>query len=143
MDMNLSKIQITPLDSNAVTNGKELNYRGVKLLVARAQSTKFLAKFKELSAEHRSNSRVDSIDEKTYEAIMMESMAGTVLVGWQPFVVLDAAEKPVTIEYSDENALNLLRNDPDCRDAVSAFAANIDNYLREGVDSLVGEPAKV
>ncbi len=130
------KIQITPIDEDAVVNGKEHNYLGVKLLVARANNAKFLKKIKFLSEQHRDGGRLKHVSDEKINDIAMKAMAGTVLVGWEPFKVGDEL-----VEFSEENAYNLLKNDSDARESVSGFANNLDNFLVAQEEELLGESA--
>jgi len=54
-------------------------------------------------------------------------MAGTLLVGWEGWR---------GVEYSVENAENLLENDVDCRDFISSFAMKIENFIRKDAEDL-------
>jgi hypothetical protein len=64
----------------------------------------------------------------------MKAMAKHVLVGWSG-IVIDGNE----IEYSEENAYNLLKNDKDAREFISAYSQKVSNYFEEKKESLLGE----
>ncbi len=137
-DMKIEKLQITPIDNNAVLNGSEFNYRGVKMKIARAQNTQFIKLFKELSKDQKVEGKSSSEIAEGYEETTMQTMAKTVVIDWVPFHVKSGGEN-VLVEYSPENAYNLLKNDSDAREAISGFANNINNFLTKESNILLGE----
>jgi len=127
-------IKITPINEEKAEEGTEALYRGIKLKVARSGNDKFAAKFTRLSKPIKSSLEDDSVDSKTLENVMCESLAGTVLVGWSGLVINDQE-----VKYSDKFAIALLKNDRDCRRFIQKFSDDINNYLNAEEDDIKGK----
>ena len=129
------KLMITPIDKDAEQNGVWTEYREVKLLIARANNTKFKTAFRRITQQYEDLSNLP--EEKSAE-LLSEALAEGVLLGWKNFKIYDAnIEKEV--EYSKINAKNLLVNDVDCREFVTDFANQIDNFIIQDRKKLSGE----
>jgi hypothetical protein len=106
----------------------EKEYEGVTLRIAPAGNTDSLRKIRQL-AKARGDAEVD-VDRELQD--ICEALAGTVLVGWEPFEMGDE-----TIEYSDDNAAALLFHDPQCREFVAQVANDIENFrVKDRQDTL-------
>lgn len=119
------KIQITPIAETA-EKGAVAKYRGVDLKIARANNMKFKRIFRELTKPYKELIDKDRLDEDTSRTIYLECLAEAVLIGWRNFYVGEEE-----VPYSTENAIELLRNDPDCLEFVTNFSQDIENYLIE------------
>lgn len=126
------KLKITPIDESKEIEGAQVKYHGVTLKIARAQSDGFVKEFKRLTRDVDFDT-VDFGSNEIAEATM-KAMAKHVLVGWSG-IVIDGNE----IEYSEENAYNLLKNDKDAREFISAYSQKVSNYFEEKKESLLGE----
>lgn len=127
-------IKITPIDDEKAEEGTEALYRGIKLKVARSGNDKFAAKFTKLSKPIKNSLEDDSVDSKTLEKVMCESLAGTVLVGWSNLVI-----NGENVKYTNKLAAALLKNDRDCRRFVQKFSDDINNYLNAEEDDIKGK----
>lgn len=122
-------ISITPIDKDKEEGGSWGNYRNVDLLIARASNTKFTSIFRRLSKPFNKEIERNTISEKDSENILCKSLSKGVLLNWKNFII-DNNE----LEYTEENAESLLRNDPDCRTYVQEFSQDLDNYLTEDLE---------
>ncbi len=129
--MNLT---ITPVDKKSELDGAWGSYRGVDLLIARANNTHFRKVFRRLSKPFSREIEKGSISEDDSENILCGAMADAILVSWENFEMSGA-----TVEYTKDNAKALLVNDPDCRKYVQEFSEDIDNYLKEETEKTAGE----
>jgi hypothetical protein len=127
-------LKITPTNSENEEEGSWGEYRGVKLLVARANNNKFKREFKRLSAPHRRAIQKGKLDEETANSIVVRSAAVGLLRGWKNFIV-DGKE----VEFSLKNAIDLLKSDPDCLDYIQEFADDVDNYIIDEIEDLSKE----
>lgn len=118
-------LQITPIDSNKADGGAVTSYRGVKLKIARSGNDEFAKKFTRLTKPIKNSLEDDSVDPKTLEKVLCDSLAGTILVGWTNLVVENKE-----VKYSVDLAAELLVNDPDCRKFVQKFSDDINNFLK-------------
>lgn len=128
------KLQITPLNTDAAENGAWIEYRGVQLLVARGNNTKFKAAFRRVTKPYQREIDGGTLSEEKSSELLAEALADSVLLGWKGFLQ-DGKE----IEYSKINAKNLLINDPDCREFISDFANDIENFIMEDINKVAGE----
>lgn len=118
--------KITPVDQEAEQEGVWTEYLGVELLIARITNDVYKRAFRRLSKPHQKKIDNRTIDDKTTKDILAKSVAKGLLRDWKGFVI-DGKEIP----YSYENAVQLLKNDPDCLDFVMEFAQDLDNYIVE------------
>lgn len=117
-------IRITPIDDSKVSDGVWTTYRGVKIKVARAGNDNFTKKFTTLLRPIKEDYENDSADPKMLEEVLCKSLANTILVDWKDFQV---SETPVP--FNEKNAIELLKNDPDCRAFVQKFSQTLGNFL--------------
>lgn len=127
-------IRITPIDDAKVNSGTPATYRGVELLIARSGNDAFAKKFTNLLRPIKDDYENDSADPKELEDILCRSLAGTVLVGWKPFKIGDE-----DITYSEQNAIDLLKSDPDCRSFVQKFSQGVSNFLTSEENKIKGK----
>ncbi len=113
----------------------EEDYYGVTLKIARGNNPNFRQKFRALTRPYKRQIEAGTLPDDKSDAILCEAMAGTVLFGWRG-VFPGGEEHP----YSDENAKQLLLNDPDCREFVSQTAGNLAVFLSSEQEDQVKKP---
>lgn len=126
----MSSLRITPI-SNKAEEGAYANYRGVDLLIARANNSRFKAIFRRITKPYKKEIDRDTLDEATSERLLVEAVAESILVGWKNFKV-----NGEEVKYTKDNAKDLLSNDPDCLTFVTEFSKDIDNYIEEDEENL-------
>lgn len=82
--------------------------------------------FKEKLARIRKRERVKDVQSMTDEMVM-EAMAGTVLVGWE------GGDEP----YSEAEAAKTLLEDGDFREVLSKFSQDVNNFLADDYEEEV------
>lgn len=125
-------IKITPVNEKESQEGVWTTYHGVKLKIARSNNERYLKTFLNLSRPHRKAIEKNALDEETSIGIICQSMAEGILVDWEG---LKTAEGEIA--YSVDNAVNLLENDPDCREYVMEYASDMANYLISDKEELL------
>lgn len=117
-------LKITPVGNKADTGAVGV-YRGVKLLIARMNNNRYKAAFRRLVNPYKKELENNTIDDDTSDNILCEALAEGILIGWETKTF------PGEVEYSKDNAKELLLNDADCREFVTDFANDINNYLEQ------------
>lgn len=117
-------LRITPVNEDKQESGTWVNYRGVDLLIARSNNDKFGRAFRRLMKPYKKDFEKDRLDIEVSQKILASALAEGVLLGWKNFVV-----EGKEVQYSKENAIELLIVDRDCRDFVSDFANDLENFL--------------
>jgi len=128
-------MKITPINGNTETEGAEFSYRGIPLLVARANNTEYQKRFRVLSKPYDEEIEKETLDVETSAKILIECCADTILVGWSEFVDCEGKEW----DYDKSNAIEFLTDDKDGYDAVVKFSRDINNYLVTEQKGLVGK----
>lgn len=118
-------MRITPIDDEKVNGGITVNYLGVPLIIARANNDHFKKVFRTLTKPYQRDIDRNTLDNAVAEDLLCKALAQTILVGW------DKSKFPGNIEYSVENAEQLLKNDPDCRIFVTNVSQDAENFYRE------------
>lgn len=116
---------ITPIDEKAVEEGVWVEYMGVPLRIARWGNAKFSKTFRRLSKPYQREIRNNTLDNETSERLVSEAMADAILLDW------DKEKFPGKVEYSKENAIELLRQDEDCREFVRNAASQAETFYRQ------------
>ena len=98
-------------------------YRGVALKIARMNNARYKAIFRRLIRPYQKEVENNTLDDQTSDSILCEALAEGILIGWNKETF------PGKVSYTVENAKDLLLNDPDCREFVTEFANDINNYL--------------
>jgi len=121
---------ITPISKTKETEGVEVSYYGVNLIVARANNTNFKHMFRTLTTPYKYQiENNQSIPEDVSEDIMLKCYSDTILVGWNNFIDPDGN----TVPYSKENAYALLKDDDDVYEFVKNQSSNMDIFLNKEV----------
>ena len=102
----------------------EEDYYGITLIIARANNSNFRQKFRALIRPHKRQIDAGTLPDDKSDSLLCEAMAGTGLIGWRG-TFPDGQEHP----FSEENAADLLKNDPDCRDFVTSTSGNLAVFL--------------
>lgn len=127
-------LKITPIDDTAAA-GKWVKYYGVELCIARSDSERFRSKFLELTAPVQKELDDGNLPESEMEEITCRCMAHGILINWKKFVAeVDGVVSEV--DYSEEKAYEVIKNDNDLRDFVFEYAGDIKNYLLKEEDRL-------
>jgi len=133
----MNTLRITPVDEEAVNNGSWTTYRGVKLKIARSTNQKFKTVFMRLSKPYQRRLATDmttTSDEDSLREILCKALANAILIDWGNFVI-DGKEIP----YTEDNGFSLLMNDEDCRQFVSEYSQNLENFIKEEEDASTGK----
>ncbi|MGE4486371.1 MAG: hypothetical protein AB7C95_00925 [Synergistaceae bacterium] len=116
-------IKITNIDKKSEVDGVWMDYLGVSICVARQNNPAFLDKLKELSAKE-GRRPFHKLPSKKRNEVIKRTIAETIIVGWEGFM-LGGKE----LEYTPENAYQLISNDPECLNAVTTFSMDLENYI--------------
>jgi len=100
------------------------DFFGVTLEIARAHSAAHMAKTRVAADKIRKGRSEIELDAADYRQINAEAIPGTVLVGWEGFII-DGAEVP----FSNENAQSLLEDDDFAYEFVMKHAMDQDQFL--------------
>jgi len=114
------------------------DFFGVKLEIARAHSAAHIAATRVASEKIRGDRAETDLTDADYRQINAQAMPGTVLIGWDGFV-LDGAEVP----YSPESAQSLLEDDDYAYAFVMKHAMNQDQFLNRVVEDAKKKLLKV
>ena len=105
----------------------DLHYLGVTLKVARYGNDSYLKKFKDVCAPYSDKIEAGNLTDDKNKELMCESMACTILVGWEGLVI-----DGETIEFNESNAYSLLLNDEDAMREILLTSKKFENfYLNE------------
>jgi hypothetical protein len=115
-------LKITPVGDKAEL-GSWANYRGVKLKIARLNNTAYRNKLRSLMRPYQKEIDNNTLDDDLSDQLICEALTGTILLDWEKETF------PGKVEYTKDNAIDLLINDIDCRNFVLEFAGDIGNYL--------------
>ncbi len=126
-------LRITPSNPELEEKGVWTKYRDVGLLIARSNNVKYRAKFRKVIEPYQDvEGNINCSEEKSAELLAI-ALADTVLLDW------DKDSFPGKVEFTEENAEDLLTHDEDCRNFVIDFSGKIDNYIQKSEDQIVGE----
>ena len=128
-DIDLSGLKITNANNTVF-----INFKGVLLEIARSNSTEYISKLRRLIKKNQSDIDNGLLTVEEDIAMSCRALAGTVLVGWKEFEY-----NGQTITFSVNNAVNLMVNDPDCRQAVMAAAKDSDRFEKDMEGSTEGK----
>ena len=123
-------MKLTPVNEAAEIEGSELKYRGVTLIVARANNKNFKRMFREALKPYKRELEKKRMEDSVAEDLMIGCLAKTILVGWRDFKDADGKKW----EYSVANAESLLSDDKDVHEAVVEFSEDIDNYIIANIE---------
>lgn len=125
----MTNFRITPVNEDLKENGSWGTYRGVSLLIARANNTKFKQIFRRLTKPYKRDIDRGTLDQETLEEIWASCMSETILLDWK--------NHPANIKYSKENAKQLILQDPDAADFIKEFSEDVNNYIEEETKEVV------
>ena len=125
------EIKITKNDADKELNGIWQEYFGVEFRIARFRNNNFMRQLRQKSKGRRVN--LDIYDAHKNKVII-EVMADTILLEWKNLFI-NGQEIP----YNRDNAISLLTNDKDCLDFISTISMDMENYLLDDEEDLVGE----
>lgn len=108
-------------------------FRGVKLEIARSNSTEYIAKLRDETKPYQRDVEENNLSVEKDIEITSKALAGTVLVNWEPFKMANGE----TIKFSVENAANLLQSDPDCRRFVLDISRTASLFEKKAEDDIV------
>lgn len=119
------------MDLNKFRTSKELEVKGVDvpvsedctLRIARMNNTAYKTYFNELIEPYRMQIRTGTMSEEIADAILIKSVAKTILLGWEG-LKLDGRDIP----YSFDNAVKALTEYKDFRDMVVSIAQDMDLF---------------
>lgn len=117
-------LKITPVGDKADLGAPAI-YRGVELKIARMNNTRYKTAFRRVTRPYQKEIETNTLDDKTSDELYCQALAEGILVDWNKTTF------PNKVEYTIDNAKDLLLNDTDCRDFVISFASDINNYLEE------------
>ena len=129
-------MRITPIDDKAIEEGIWVNYMGVPLRISRWGNDKFNKAFRRLSKPYKREIQNNTLDNETSEKLICRAMAETILLGW------DKDKTPDNVEYSVENAENLLLNDDDCREFIRRASSEAEAFYVQEKEEKVGNSPK-
>jgi len=123
-------MRITRTDKEKERSGVWTDYEGVKMLVARSTNnpryetavTKAIAPYSDNNTGRKQKLTADKS-----KHLMIKVLANQVLLDWETFEDADG----ISQEYTVDAAIKLLTEDGDCRDFITNFAGDIDNYMKE------------
>lgn len=119
-------------DLSAIDEGVWKTFSGSEFRIAHISNTKFQRALSRLQQPYRRKLQEGSLDPKVNQELVCEAMAEGVLLGWRKVTTRKGEE----VVYSKENALVLLKRDPEFRDWVTEVSTQIANYRDEEVEAL-------
>jgi len=131
----LKSLKITPTSDKFEREGVWTEYGGVNIKIARSNSKAYRMEVMRLTKPYKR--QLDSNDptvNSKLEDILCRAMSHHILVDWKDFKI-DNEE----IEYTEQNAYSLLKNDEDCRTFITDFADQQANYYEEETEEVVGK----
>jgi len=104
--------------------------KGVTLIIARSNNHDYRAKVSRLLKQAKRHTKdINSLTLEQDDKLICSAMAGTVLVGWQGM--------PGNIPFDEATATDLLINDIDVREFVSAVSSDMADFIAEEKAALV------
>lgn len=146
MGLNIKEIIA---DENLLEEGVLLDYdkeAGAKVRIAYIDARKYTDKLAKMTMAARRRTKGRDIPAGVYQKVVIEAMAGTILLDWEGF--LD--EEGNVLQFTDANAQMLLTRSKHLRDFVQEESMLLDNFqqakLAEGEGKAEGavaeEPSK-
>lgn len=132
----MAKLQTVKENKQREAKGVWVAYEiGIEFKVARMGNPKFQAKVRELSAPHIKQIRNGELPQAKMEAIQMEAVAETILVGWRNIEDDDGK----ALRYSVKRAKEILADEElrDIYDFILSEAGNQANYAVEVAEESV------
>lgn len=125
-------LKITPVGDKA-ESGTYGTYRGVRLLIARMNNTRYKSAFRRLTRPYQEEIDNNQLDDEVSDQLLCEALAEGILIGW------DVDTFPGNVKYTKANAIDLLMSDQDCREFVLKFSRDINNFLEREEEGVIKE----
>ena len=99
---------------------------GLSVKIARMGNPNYSKKFREIAKPYQKSIRRGTLGEQKSEELLIQAMADTILLDWKG---LEENGKPV--KFTREEAIRVMTEYPDFRDAVSEVAGAIETFKLE------------
>lgn len=123
------ELRITPIDDAKQDSGVWATYRGVELLIARSTTARYVRELRRMQKPYQKQLAQGTHDPQRFQTDVHRAVAKCLLLDWRGLIV-NGEEIP----YSEDNAFQLLEQDPDAREFIAEFSTNIDNFLNEELE---------
>jgi|SRR4249920_1572132 hypothetical protein len=104
--------------------GSWASYAGSEFLIAHLTSIRFQRELATLQQPYRKKIESGSMDPKVSKELLCKAMARGLVLDWKK--VVDSSQNE--IPFSVEAAYKALMNNPEFREFISDFAANLENF---------------
>jgi len=104
-----------------------------KLLIARIGNPNYAKVFRRLTRPYKRAIRTDRLPEEKSDEILIQTMAETILLGWEGL-----EEDGVPVTYSTTEAVRMLTEYKDFRDMVSEIASEMEAFKVEDDEEAEG-----
>jgi len=122
-------------DLQSIDNGVWAEWSGSKFLVAHISNMKFQKLLARFQQPHRKKLEAGTLDPQVNRDILCKAMAEGILLDWANVTSVSGS----TTSFSSQNAFHALQRDPEFRDFVAEFAAQMANFRAEEVEDM-GKP---
>jgi len=129
----MTTLKITPISSAKQSEGVVAEYHGVKLIIARAGQN-YSAALAKAMRPHRREITKGTLSEDAAASVLAKVISEHLIKGWTDFVIEDKE-----VKYSKAVAVQLMLEDPDCREFVLDFASDMTNYLEDEIENTAGK----
>lgn len=117
---------------NLTDEGSWFQFDDAKFKIAHTSNLRFQRALNRLQQPYRRKIDNGTIDPKISRDLMCRAMAEGLVLDWEN--IIDNSGKPVP--YSVEAGVKLLTGNAACRDAISEFALNIENFRKDLTEDL-------
>lgn len=111
--------------------GTWVEYGGGEFLISWAHNPKFQKAYKRITKPYKKQIDKDTLDGELSTKLLCEAFAETILLDWK-----NVSSDGVEIKYSREAAMGALINNPEFRDFVAGFSAELENFKKEEVEEV-------
>ena len=111
-------------------SGAWAEFEGSKFLVAHITNLKFQRALARLQQPYRRKIEAGTMDPKVSKDLMCQAMAEALVLNWKDVV----DDSGTVVDYSSEGCYKALLNNPQFREFVATFAAELDNFREEEVE---------
>jgi hypothetical protein len=125
-------------DDNKKVDGVWADFGGARFKIASSRSTKYVKAISRLMRPVKKQIQNSTLSPEENESLLCAAMAEGLLLDWEGVGRIDEASgKAVAMEYSVDNAKQVLQENYELREFVSEFADSLDNFKREYVEGVV------